>query len=155
MTQTRLEDGLLKDFVIVIDTRESEPFKFKGRNVVFDKLDVGDYSVKGFESEIAIERKSHGDFLGSITHRRECFMAEMKAMSSYKSKALVVEAEYGTLVRGHYQFARVNPETSIGTIVALVADWSIPVITAANRLYAEAFTLRMLLRYFMKVRGIK
>lgn len=43
------------DFTIVIDTREQQPYAF-GCASERRKLDAGDYSVAGCESQIAVER---------------------------------------------------------------------------------------------------
>jgi len=151
----KLRDDVDSDFVIVIDTREQEPYRFAGENVIFNKLESGDYSVKGFEDKIAIERKSHGDFLHSITHRRTQFMNEMARMKPYKVKVIVIETDYFMLEKGAYQYAHVNPEATIGSIVKIVTDFGVSVMTLSNRKSSESFTLKMLKRAFMVMRGIK
>ncbi|MBU1067433.1 hypothetical protein KKE60_06570, partial [Patescibacteria group bacterium] len=143
------------DFVIVVDTRESSPYRFKGEKLIHKKLDTGDYSVKGFEDRISIERKTHGDFLGSITRGRKRFLAEMLRMNTYAIKAVVIEAEFGLISRGAYPYAKVNPEAAIGTMIKIIVDFGIPVVTAVNRAKSEEFVLRMLRRSYLKMRGLK
>ena len=54
------------DFIIIIDTSEQDPF-FSGRNAPKGILTIrdnlkphgGDYSLRGFEHEIIIERKNY------------------------------------------------------------------------------------------------
>jgi len=55
--------------IILIDTREKLPFQF-GRDLktVRTKLEVGDYSLKGLEHAVAVERKSLDDFIHSTIH---------------------------------------------------------------------------------------
>lgn len=53
------------DFRIVIDSREKEPYTF-ACEVLKAKLDAGDYSVHGFEHQVAVERKSLADFVGTV-----------------------------------------------------------------------------------------
>ena len=49
----------------------------KGLTIVRDKLDIGDYSVRGFEREIVIERKSLGDLYGSCFGDWPRFLTEL------------------------------------------------------------------------------
>jgi len=154
-TTQKVIDEVMKDLVLVIDTRESAPYKFTGENVVFKKLDAGDYSVKGYENEIAIERKTHPDFFGSITHSRERFERELEKLSTYKVKALVIETDFSVLSRGVYVFSKVNPESVIGTIVKIITDYGIPVETVPNRQVGENLTLRILKRAFLRMKGLK
>ena len=51
---------------IIIDTRETKPFKFPNHNTIEKKLEYGDYAVLGKENKIAIERKSLSDLIGSF-----------------------------------------------------------------------------------------
>ena len=78
-------------FSVVIDTREQLPYVFSGISTVTHKLDAGDYSVSGYESEISIERKSVSDFYGSITRGRERFKSMLKRLHGYRFKGIVIE----------------------------------------------------------------
>ena len=54
--------------IIVIDSREQKPFRFSpGIETVTAALKAADYSLLGLEDDVAIERKSLSDLLGSIT----------------------------------------------------------------------------------------
>lgn len=153
---TLTEKNALEEFVIVIDTRESAPYKFIGENCVFSKLDAGDYSVKGFEKVITFERKTHQDFIQSVTHSRKRFKAEMERMKDYKIKAVVVESDFFLIAKSSFPFAqKVNPESVIGSIVAITVDYGIPIMFWTNRERAQNGVLRMLKRSFLRMRGIK
>lgn len=149
-----IEQEILKDFVVAIDTRESAPYKFKGENIIFKKLDVGDYSVKGFENEISIERKTHGDFLGSITHRHKQFMNRMNVMSGYRIKAVVIEASSEAVFKGWHPHAKVSPQTVVANVVKLVG-LGIPVQFMNSRKASEEFTLKVLKQAFLMMRNVK
>ena len=84
---------------IVIDTREQMPFDFSAFEdceAIRGTLNSGDYSVYGFVSEIAVERKSVDDLIGCLTHDRERFTAELQRLRGYASALLVVEAPFYT-----------------------------------------------------------
>lgn len=52
----------MKTFTIIQDTREKQPFDFSDKEncnrVLVQKIEYGDYSVKGLEHKIFIERKN-------------------------------------------------------------------------------------------------
>ena len=50
-----------RDIVAIIDTREQAPLDLSPLRTEKGTLTTGDYSIKGLESEIAIERKSLPD----------------------------------------------------------------------------------------------
>jgi DNA excision repair protein ERCC-4 len=54
---------------IVIDTREQDPLPV--RNAEVGTLYTGDYSVKGLEDHVAIERKSVSDLTGSLVNKKK------------------------------------------------------------------------------------
>lgn len=57
--------------VAVVDTREQLPLDLAPLQTVAGTLSTGDYSVRGLEHAIAIERKSLGDLLGCVGQHRE------------------------------------------------------------------------------------
>ena len=65
--------------VIIIDTREQEPFEFDTESVeVLDKaLPTGDYSLAGYENLVCIERKSLPDYVQSVIMQRVRFIKEV------------------------------------------------------------------------------
>ena len=67
--------------IVVIDSREQHPLSFSSAvQTEVAALPIGDYSIKGLEDDVVIERKSLGDLLGSITHERERFGKELRKM---------------------------------------------------------------------------
>lgn len=58
-------------FTIIVDTREQMPWEFGLHATSREKLDTGDYSMKGFEHLLAIERKrSVSEIANNITENR-------------------------------------------------------------------------------------
>lgn len=85
-------------FVCIRDTREQAPFAFQNVDEKFDvvhivdkALPTGDYSIAGFESRIAIERKSVSDFYCSIGADRERFEREAVRLAQMEFAAVVIE----------------------------------------------------------------
>ncbi len=105
-------------FVIYADTREQRipPFP-TGVDVERWTLDAGDYTTAALQGVGVIERKSAGDYAGSITRDRERFDDELRRLLAYRWRAIVVE---GTL--DEVLFAtRAHPHSVVGTVASHLA----------------------------------
>lgn len=84
-------------FILIIDTREREPLFLeslpKGLTVIRDTLKHGDYSIKGLEDKVIIERKKMSDFLGYIGKERKETYIKLEAMKNAYFSALVIETD--------------------------------------------------------------
>lgn len=95
----------LPEIVCLVDSREKEPWHFSveekkpgeipiiGSEVV--KLDQGDYTVKGLENFLSIERKNGwAELFGNYTpsSNKERFEREMERMSVIPHKYIIVES---------------------------------------------------------------
>jgi len=145
-------------YTILVDTREQNPFEFTdirsndGEQLfVYQKratLQSGDYSIKDMENQIAIERKSHIDFLGSIGQGRDRFQREIARLNEMECAAVVIEVGWRDLMAGHIN-SQLNPTAISRTIMS----WSIryPKVhwwLAENRRHAELMTFRLLDRFW-------
>ena len=79
--------------VIVRDTREQRGWTFDGLRVEVATLQTGDYSVRGLEQVVAIERKSHQDLYNTLAtvRSRARFARELERAKELRFFALVVE----------------------------------------------------------------
>lgn len=84
---------------ILIDTREQVPWSFMLPTEPAT-LDTGDYSVRGLEHLVAIERKSLSDLLGCIGRDRERFTRELQRLRAYRFGWLIVETTLTDLEAG-------------------------------------------------------
>ena len=78
--------------VLVVDTREQTPYAPGGVPSLRRKLDYADYSVKGFERQVSVERKSLDDFYLSIGKNRDRFKRMLERMQETEFRGLVIEA---------------------------------------------------------------
>lgn len=154
------------EFTILVDTREQAPFLFEdivdqatGNPIyVYQQqagLRSGDYSILGMENQIAIERKSQSDFLGSITQGRERFQREIERLNEMEHASVVIEADWRGLLIEKAGYSRLNPMVISRTITS----WSIryPRVhwwTCMNKRHAELMTFRLLDR-FWELKGKK
>jgi len=77
---------------MVVDTREQKPLKLN-LPTVRKKLDVGDYSILGCESEFAIERKAKEDFVKCATVDRRRFQRELERSRVLDYFTLMIECD--------------------------------------------------------------
>ena len=142
------------DFCLVIDTREQSPLFTKppkGLLLCRDTLHVGDYSVRGFESSISIERKSLPDLYGSIGKGRDRFKRELETLSTYEYKALVVEGHEPDILRWQ-DFSQMHPNSVRHTIVSINVRLGIQV-HFATREHLERWVLDRLIKFYLVKRG--
>jgi ERCC4-type nuclease len=94
-----------KKITIVYDDRENNPWLFLEKTYKMERkrLKVGDYTIKGYEKEIAIEKKSGLDELFSnlSAKTRPRFERFLKRLSNYSTKAIVVEQPFTHNSVGH------------------------------------------------------
>lgn len=140
---------------VVQDTREQTPWTFSAAcDVEVRKLDYGDYSVSGFESRWAIERKSLCDFVGSITTGRDRFLRELSALRRYEQACVVVEATLDDVLERRYQRqgrrgvvgSTVHPASILGTTWALCARY-VPIYWAGDARLAAVMAEGLLYRW--------
>ncbi len=91
------------DIVAVVDTREQDPFDLSPMQTEPGTLLVGDYSVVGLESVIAIERKSLPDLVACCGRERERFQRELDRLRGWPVSAIVIECSWGEIQRGNWR----------------------------------------------------
>jgi ERCC4-type nuclease len=129
--------------VVIVDTREQNPFTFAGftnwiGGVVARALPAGDYSVEGMESLLALERKSLSDLVGSVISGRERFLRECERLAGLPYKAILIEATYEEVNSPYHQYTTAHPNAISGACDAIEARWDIPILyTSSDRDLAE------------------
>ncbi|MCA9189821.1 MAG: hypothetical protein R3E01_02675 [Pirellulaceae bacterium] len=126
----------------IVDTREQLPFVLDPLRVERGTLATGDYSVKGLERVIAVERKSLQDLVGCVGRERDRFDREVQRLVAYPVRALVVEASWDDVRQGEWQ-GRVTPRQVEGSLLGWIAA-GLPVIMAGSRVFAQTYTARLL-----------
>lgn len=138
--------------VVVVDTREQQPYAFDPARVTVVRraLLVGDYSLEGHEGAIAAERKSLDDYVASVVTSRERFTRELQALASYDVACVVVEATLDDVVEHRYR-AGVHPNAVLGATWSIIVDHGVPVYFSGDRQLACRFVEGLLCRYHRKV----
>lgn len=107
--------------VALVDTREQNPLDLSPLAVESTTLPTGDYSVKGLESVVAIERKSLDDLLGCIGRERERFDREVQRLLAFEVRVLVVESTWGEIDLAQWR-SKITPEAVIGSLLSWEAQ---------------------------------
>lgn len=105
-------------------------------------LTTGDYSVRGLEHVVVIERKSLSDLLGCVGQHRSRFDREVQRLLAYPTRALVVESTWPDLERGDWP-SKVTPAAAIGSCIGWIA-MGLPVIMAGDHERAGRYVSRLL-----------
>lgn len=140
---------------IIIDTREQLPYSFNPQRVraIRRALPAGDYSIEGMETKVAVERKSLDDFAQTVIKNRNRFHAELKKLQTYDFACVIVEADLRDIVRGNYT-SGASPESILGNLTSICAEWGIPVYCCSSRQLAIVFVEQWLEKVGRKMRRI-
>ena len=134
---------------ILIDTRERIPYKFENPSEV-GTIPIGDYSICGLESHIAIERKELNDLIGCLTTGRERFERELYKARALDYFALIIEASLSDLVNGNYR-SRMGSKSAIQSLLAFSVRYRLPIFFAESREYSQRVTESLLCKYAREI----
>jgi len=151
--------GKRPGFVVVTDTREQAPFTFgeitdaRGRVLEVATcragLKTGDYSIRGLEDEIAVERKSRTDLYGTVGRGRGRFERELERLAAMAAPAVVIECDLASLLRPPSR-SKVSPTSVVNSLIAWSVRHRVPVWPCPGRRFAEIVTYRLLQHYWTK-----
>lgn len=133
---------LPEDIVAVCDNREQLPLDLSPLKCERGTLPTGDYSVRGLEHFVCVERKSLQDLIGCIGYGRERFEREMQRILSYPARLIVVEGTLGRIALKQYR-GEVHPNSVIGSVLGWMAH-GIPILFAGDHAEAGKMTARFL-----------
>ncbi len=166
-------DYVLAPFTAIVDTREQHGFSFTGFTsdakhwkrddwgnvtkppyiipVEVAGLKTGDYSLKGYEDIIAVERKSKQDAFSTFCHEHDRFERELHRLNALPGWAgVVVEASLASCLSDPPQHTKYAPKSFYRQLRAWQirfrgVHWEF----CATRTEAERTVLRWLERYFL------
>jgi DNA excision repair protein ERCC-4 len=137
---------------IVIDTREQLPYTFDPGRIqsIRRVLPAGDYSIEGYETSVAVERKSIDDFVSTVIRGRKRFHKELRLLAEYEHACVVVEASLREIIQREYR-SNAHPSAVLGAAMSIIIDFNVPVFFCADRQVACRFVEEYLLRVHRKV----
>ncbi len=146
---------------VVIDTREQLNWEFEGMTcdqidgggpltvpTVRGTLTSGDYSLLGYESRVAVERKSLADLYSTLGQGRERFERELERLAAMEFAAVVIEATWQEVCAEPPPHTQLPPKTVFRSILA----WSVRYprvhwFPCGPRRLTEVTTFRLLERW--------
>jgi len=131
-----------ENVVAIVDTREQHPLDLAPLQTMTGGLTTGDYSLKGLEMEVAVERKSLSDLIGCVGVERARFDREVKRLLAYPVRALVVEATWQDVEVGGWR-SKVTPAAALGSMLGWIAA-GLPVVMAEDHQRAGRYVSRLL-----------
>jgi len=134
-----------KEFIIVIDSREQNPYKFDG--AIVKGLKSGDYSILGLENRIALERKTKEDAFASLGSGRARFEKEVIRLSEYDYSAIVIESNLDDFLQAP-AFTKMNPKAAMNSLVSWSVKYKVLIFFASDRRHAKALVYRILQKYW-------
>jgi ERCC4-type nuclease len=139
---------------IIKDSREKEGLGWNFRasancnGMEVAKLETGDYSLKGYEHLVMIERKTIADLWGTLTANRERFMKEMDRALAFPIRYLIIEGTVKDVDSG-FRYSKVTPEYIHSTLISLQVKYGLHVIFVDKRSdITQAFVRRLLAKLF-------
>jgi len=140
-----LPDGLR----VLVDTREQAPLPIPAEVSKVATLRTGDYSLEGYETAFAVERKSLADLVRSLTHERARFERELERLAAIPFRRVLVEAPYRCLLVERFSFSLASPASIRGSVEAFEIRHGVPFVFAAGRAEATARLLGWARRFWM------
>ena len=157
---------------ILIDTKEQLPYDFSscitasevlstsGKSFIHENVKTGDYTIRGMEDIICIERKkSVAELAGNSTEAR--FKRELERMSKIKHSFLVLEFSYfdidiypegSDIPKSKWKKLKIKGPFIMGFLASIQLEYGINVLMCGNRRYAEFNTYKLLERVWKKYR---
>lgn len=137
---------------IIRDTREQRGWDFACITppplIEIATLTSGDYSIKGLEDQISIERKSLNDTFGTFGQGRDRFERELDRLSRLRFGAVVLEADFDTIIFRPPARSKLKPKTVIRSMAAWAIRYRVHFYWCPNRAAAEKWTYILLERFY-------
>lgn len=169
-------DLIIPDWTLLIDTREQAPFRFAnlkadardGHKPIVVRIEqkalaAGDYSIEGFEDQVAVERKSREDaFATWISDRNHRGIPQLEKLSALPMAFIVLECTLGQIAEGPLRpgldpdMRKRQGKSLYRSILAWMCRYpSVHWLPCDGRGFAEVTTYRLLSRWWEDRRGGK
>jgi ERCC4-type nuclease len=111
-------------------------------------LASGDYSLDGYATAVAVERKSINDLFHTLGQGRVRFLRELERLSEYTFAAVVVEREWSDIFLRPPAHSRLSPKSVYRSVLAWQQRFTrVHWVMCPSRDFAEVTTFRILERF--------
>ena len=130
---------------VIVDTREQLPFNLSPLKMEEGSLPTGDYTVRGLEGRVCLERKSVDDLIGCMVgdinkpnSPRYRFKRELQRMNAYAYRAIIVEGSWPEVMAGQYK-SNLHVNSVEGMITTWTGEYGVSFFFAGNRSLAQSW----------------
>lgn len=147
--------------LVIRDTREKLGYRFTASKyfagTVTEKLDAGDYSLKGLENYIVIERKETMDELCSnLGKERARFFRELERLKDIKHKFIIIEDYASSIFKP--RFSHMSSSSILGSLSSIMLKYNVQIIFAGTEKVAKEIVRKLLAKawdYYQKEQSEK
>ncbi len=141
----------LPQIILIEDTREQLGYScLFETECIREALPTGDYSIKGAEHLVSVERKEISDLIQCVTRERDRFERELARGRIIPCFHLVIEGSLTDIASGHFgRFpSKVNPIAVFETLTTFSVRYSLPIWFAEDRTIGARLTESLLTKWF-------
>ena len=153
---------IIVPFTVLVDGREKAPYHFTGLRAdvkqrrrplqittKWARLESGDYSIDGLQDRVSVERKSLDDLYSTLGQHRNRFKRELARLTDLDCAAVVIEAEWSTILQSPPMWSRLVPKVIYRSILSWQQTFpTVQWLTLPDRRVAEITTFRILERFY-------
>lgn len=143
----------LYSFTIIIDSREPAHTRYPFTNLYSTEiacLKTGDYSIKGYENIIAVERKTKSDAYQSFGRKknRDRFIKELERMSELKRACIIIECSFSDFLTPPDYVQKISGKSMINSLISWYIKYNVPFFFSENRRISQAFVVRFFEKFW-------
>jgi ERCC4-type nuclease len=112
-----------KNVIAIVDSREQNALNLEPLTTITSTLPTGDYSVRGLEHVIAIERKSLDDLVGCVGRDRERFDREVQRLLAFPVRILVIESSWEAIESHEPAFPQWRGKVTREAVLGSLMGW--------------------------------
>lgn len=136
--------GRVKETIIIADDREKDGWTSEylgpGFKVVRKRLDTGDYTIKGMEDLVCIEKKSGwSEIAVNVGSKRLLgnFKAELERMGDFPIRYLVIHDDPSHIQHARTYAKHIGKNTILLWYLRIQLEYGVPVICAGSKKNAK------------------
>lgn len=145
-------------FKVIVDSREQQPLNFTAEDMETAALKTGDYTIKGLEHVLCVERKgSLTELYGNIFDER--FERELVRMQEFPEKYIVLEFPFSQILgfphstnipRKKFRYIKCRPDTIIRRITEIQTTYGVQFVFCDSKNGAYRYVRSLLKRVYEK-----
>lgn len=140
---------------VVVDNREKREWEFAPEFFTTERatLRTGDYTVRGLEDVLCLERKNLGDAVQTFIHDWTRFRKALYRLAAFDCAAIIVEADISDVLEHRYE-SEASPQSVIGRAHSIFLDHGLPVLWWGRKANCKVMVESFLIQAVKKLGGV-